>query len=373
MRAFPVTPSRSGPSTSQTSPASENDTNTPPTLQHRRGRRQGMNGAFRPLSVFTRSMLIPFNENFERAFDVLESDSPDRLQIAQNILSPEYAGDITFRCVDKRRTDATAVTQEPHSTISPQDQHSANPPAQRSFSLPDKEAGTPHRAISKANMLRQRPKRDIDMDLLTALKATEPDEDSVARIGGDFETLCELPVPDPCDHPVSARNPFEVKTAAPLLFTSTAAQEIRSYGNEGYKSRDKDFHVGGQSVERKISLFGLGLNFSTPSLAKSRNAFTPPTDLPLLTPASSSYTESIRDFPKEFSRTTTDINLTRELTSPDKNRGIRNFPGLFRRRNISELSEPDSPAWSPRTSVGHPTRAGQDLVSLPSRILIAVS
>lgn len=353
--APPATPSKDEEGTSQSPAPADCDTTTPPTLQQRRGRRRITNSTLRPLSVFTKSMLIPFDQNFEKAFDVLESDSPDRLKLAQSILCPEEQQD--------PETDKPVSQQVSSPETSPERPGDDNKQSQPRVQTTGTEAGTPHRLLSNANMLRQKPARDFDMDLITALKSTSPEKDSAARITGDFATLCELPVPDPSEHPTLATNPFEAKTQAPLLFTSTTAKDIRAYKSRGYSSVDHHSERSGRSIERKISLFSLGLNLSTPSSAKSRNAFSPCADLPFPALVSSSYAGSNSTLTKEISSTVTETPSARDSVNNDRGGGVRNFSGLFKRRNTSERSDPGSPACSPRPSVENPNLIRQDLVS----------
>lgn len=365
---FPSTPSKPEESASQSPTASDHDTMTPTTLQQRRGRRNITDDTFRPLSVFTKSMLVPFDQNFEKAFDVLETDSPDRLKIARSILSPEGEEEDLTEGEQETRANGSVSQEKLHLTVSPDaGEDASSPRSQSHIQTNGKGIATPDRAISDTKMPRQKSVRDFDMDLITALKVTSPDKDSEARVSGDFATLCELPVPDPSEHPAFASQPFEVRTPAPLVFTSTSAADIRAYKSSGYRSFDDQPDKSGRTVERKISLFGLGLNISTPSSSKSRNAFNLPDELPFPALVPSSYAGSTPSSTNGISPTTADPPSILERVSLDKSGRVRNFSGLFKRRDTQERSEPGSPGWSPRTSVENPNLIRQDLVSLPVR------
>lgn len=362
---FPNTPPKGENSDRQSPTSSDHDSMTRSSLQKRRGRRKVANDTFRPLSVFTKSMLVPFDQNFEKAFDALETDSPDRLKIARSILCPEGEDKATTERLQAPQSNAPVAQEESCSTISPETQGGiANRRNQSQVQVADKGIATPYRRISNANMLRQKSARDLDMDLITALKLTSPEKDSVASVTGDFATLCELPVPDPSEHPTFASQPFKVKTQAPLIFTTTSAEDIRAYKLRGYKSFDDQPDNAGKSVERKISLFGLGLNISTPSSAKSRNAFNPSDDLSFPAFVSSSYNGNTCSSMKDISPTAADPPKIRERVSTDTSGRVRNLSGLFKRRDTQEQPDPGSPAWSPRISVGNPTLTRQDLVSI---------
>lgn len=366
---FPVTPTKNEEGVKRSPTPNGYDTTPLPDLQRRRGRRNVANGTFRPLSIFTKSMLAPFDQNFEKAFEVLKTDSPDRLKVARSILSPRREDTYATETKQRLTGDDLNFQQKPHNEASQDNQYTANRQNQPRGQVQNSKTVTPNRPILDASMLRQRLTRDFDMDLMTALKETSPEKDLEARVSGDFATLCELPVPDPSEHPAFASHPFEVKTEAPLLFTSTSVEDIRAYKPKGYHNVGCPSNVGRQSVERKKSLFGLGL--STPSSAKSRNAFNHPEDLPFPTFLSSSYAESTRSSIKDISPTAADLHQARESVGIDRSGGVRKFSDLFRRKEIQERNDPHSPVWSPRSSLDTPNLDRQDLVSFYNRKLVS--
>lgn len=368
---FPITPSRNEESANQSPTSIHHETLTPPTLQQRRTRRNNDNNTFRPLSVFTKSMLVPFNQNFDKAFDILETDSPDRLKIARSLLFSEEGGQelddgFTTDAEQESGTDKRISQQRLGCATSPEDEDTASKRTRYPRQVSDQEVATPCRQACDTSMIRHKSTRDMNMDLITALKLTSPEKDSNARVSGDFVTLCELPVPDPSEHPAFASRPFEVRTQAPLVFTSTGAEEIRAYKTRGYKSFECESDNNERNVERKVSLFGLGLRIPTPSAAKSRNAISPPENSSFPALVSSPYAASNLSCTKEISPTAGDICSARGSVTIDRSAAVRNFSGFFKRRNTHERSDPGSPAsqLSPRTSVDNPNLGRQDLVSL---------
>lgn len=360
-RAFPTTPTRTEEDVNQNLMTDSNDPTPPPTIQERRGRRDVTNSGFRPLSVFTKSMLVPFNQNFDQALEVLKGDSPDRLEIAKKILfaDKEDTSVVTSPEVtdEKNELQKRSPGTESPELLGPSLQ------GQSQSRVYNKEAVTPQRFVSRSAMLRQSTFRDCDMDLMTALKVTSPDKDSTARVSGDFTTLCELPVPDPSEHPAFASNPFEVKTELPLLLTSTSADAIRELCSKKPRNHENVSSVGRQSVERKISIFGLGL--STPSSTKSRNANGSSEDssFPILMPSLNN--KGARSSVKDISPPATDLAQPRESTSFDRSSGVRKLSDFFRKKDSLEKNNPGSPRWSPDMCPDTPNLYRQDLVRSP--------
>ncbi|KAJ9663473.1 hypothetical protein H2198_000738, partial [Neophaeococcomyces mojaviensis] len=239
--SFPVTPAkRHEESEGRTTPDSHATAPATPSIRERRGRRNLTNGSFRPLSVFTKSLLLPFDLDIDKSFDVLKGNSPNRLEEAKQILTPDH----------KR----IKVTQEEENNDRVQ-------PANCLRMGTSFEMGTnPLDSV-----------RNSQMDLMTALKMTSPEKDAARGIHTDFATLYELPVPEPSQHPAFSLNPFEAATDAPLLSTSTSKDEIKLHNPKIRRSVENDTRGWQNSIERKRSFFGL--DFRTPASGKSRNAF----------------------------------------------------------------------------------------------------
>ncbi|KAK5944699.1 hypothetical protein PMZ80_001899 [Knufia obscura] len=334
-RFLPVTPvkvkSQEGTKQRVATPKS-NDTTTPtPTIRERRGRRQYLaNGDFHPLSVFTKSALFPFHLDTDKAFEILKGDSPDRVEEAKNAISPE-------------REEETSGGEEESQALHRAPQTCTPPPKS-----PSSQTTTETMTYCPSS----------DMDLITALKMTSPEKDSVPKVHAEFATLCELPVPEPSQHPAFFSNPFDVKTEAPLLFTSTSVDEIR-LSNHKYTRRDSSSKIGRESIERKRSFFGLELR--TPSSARSRNAFSSSEDSPLPLSIPTPSTGNPFGSVKGSSPLHMEYITPRESTSSHSTtNSVRKFSDLFRRKDSIERSL-DSLPYTPRSSQDSPHLDRSDL------------
>lgn len=335
LAALPVTPVKKQERHQDNITPRKYDATPTTSIRERRGRKQVItNSTFRPLSIFTKSVLLPFDLNTEKAFDVLKGDSPDRLEEAKNALTP-----------DKEESEVTETKTKDS------DQDKQTPP---------RRAHTRGSAGSRETMTPALSSRDSDMDLITALQITSPEKDATSKITADFVTLCELPVPEPSQHPAFSSNPFEAKTDAPLLFTSTSIDEIRLYSHKASRSGSAS-KVGRESIERKRSFFGLELR--TPASIRSRNAFSTCDDSPLPmvipTPSSTNHYGSFKGsspLPLEF------VTPKESAGAGSNSSSVRKFSDLFRRKDSLEKSF-DSPNWSPRNSQDSPNLDRHDLVS----------
>lgn len=313
----PVTPIRKVKGDGRHNTPRNNEATPSTTIRERRGRVQQQDSRFRPLSVFTQSVLIPFDLDTDKALDVLKGDSPDRIREAQEALIPSSAS---------------------------------------------KNTTSPSKLASKRISQIEDTTDDPDMDLLTALQTTSPEKDAVAKIDAEYSTLCELPIPEPSQHPAFCFNPFEVRTEAPLLFTSTSIDEIRLL-NQKYKSRrESSSKVGSDSIERKRSFFGLELR--TPTPGRSRNAFSTSSDespLPLNIIAPN--TSVILGSGKGASPLATEYITPREShSSGSATNSVRKFSDLFRRKDSMEKSL-EIACMPPRSSQDSPNLDRTDLVS----------
>jgi len=331
---FPVTPikSQEGAKQNAATPRS-NDQSTPtPTIRERRGRRQYLaTGDFHPLSIFTRSVLFPFQLDTDKAFEILKSDSPDRLREAKNALSPETRDD---DLIEKENTPPSRLLYE-------------------------KCTPSPKRPASQSIMGTIAYCPSSDMDLITALKMTSPEKDSATKLHAEFATLCELPIPEPSQHPAFSSNPFEAKTEAPLLFTPTSVDEIRLLKYKNIQ-RDSSSKLGRDSIERKRSFFGLELR--TPSSARSRNAFSQSEDSPLpLSIATPGTGNTIASVKGSSPLHTGDVTPRESAGSHSTTNSVRKFSDLFRRKDSIEQSL-DSLTCTHRDSQDSPYLDRNDLV-----------
>ena len=333
---FPVTPIKSQEGAKQKTTTPRNGPSTPTsTIRERRGRRQYLaNGDFHPLSIFTKSALFPFHLDSEKALEILKSDSPDRLEEAKNASGREELK------VDLLGEETQQENKSPEKCTPP-----LKTPALR----------TSMQSVAYCS--------NSDMDLITALKVTSPEKDFAPKLHADFATLCELPIPEPSQHPAFLSNPFDVRTDAPLLFTSTSTDEIRLF-NPKNSRRSSSSKFGRESVERKRSFFGL--DFKTPSSARSRNAFSSLDDSPLPlnvpTPNSGNTFGSL----KGSSPFHAEYNTPKESSSSQSTtNSVRKFSDLFRTRNSIERSL-DSLPHTPPSSQDSPHLARYDLVCIYS-------
>lgn len=311
----PVTPIRSKKEDDKRNTPRSNETTPATTIRERRGRAPHQHDSrFRPLSVFTQSVLIPFDLDTDKALDVLKGDSPDRLKKAKDALTPIKSQSV---------------------------------------------ASTPSKAVART-ITQIEDLDDPDMDLLTALQTTSPEKDA-ATINADFSTLCQFPVPEPSQHPAFCSNPFEVRTEAPLLFTSTSIDEIRLLSHKS-KRRESNAKVGRGSVERKRSFFGLELR--TPASGRSGNAFsTSSDDSPLPLNIISPNTNNAFGSVKGSSPLATEYVTPREShSSSSTSNSARKFSDLFKRKDSMERSF-ETPYLSPRSSQDSPNLDRNDLVS----------
>jgi len=329
--SFPATPAKK---LEDTRPADSDkhdvEVSTPsPSIRERRGRRNLTNGSFQLLSIFTKSLLLPFDLDIEKGFDVLKGDSPDRLEEAKQALTPDYK---RIKVTEERENDKPAQTPD-------------NPSRGISFAMATHIMGSC---------------RDSEMDLMTALAITSPEKDATRKIHAEFATLYELPVPESSQHPTFSSNPFESTTDIPLLSTSTCIDEIRLHNPKSRRSDESNARTRQDSIERKRSFFGL--DFKTPASAKSRNAFSvddSPLPLPLSTVATGGSSARSSSSPSTF-----DSAQPKNSASTTSSHGIRKFSDMFKARTSMERSEPSSPTWSSRMSSESPNLDRQDLVSL---------
>ncbi|KAK5083351.1 hypothetical protein LTR70_006432 [Exophiala xenobiotica] len=327
-RTFPVTPVKRKEGAKQKNSTPSNDTPTPTsTIRERRGRRQYLaNGDFHPLSIFTKSALFPFHLDTEKAFEILKGDSPERLEEAKNVSS-----------LEKDEDDLLEGEKVP---------------------TPEKCTPSPRTPASQAAMDVVPGCSNSDMDLITALKMTSPEKDHTSKVRADFVTLCELPIPESSQHPAFSSSPFEAKTEAPLLFTSTSIDEIRLLSHKNAR-RVSSSRMGRESIERKRSFFGL--EFRTPSSARIRNAFSSLEDspLPLSIPAPS--TGNTFGSIKSSSPLHTEHITPREsASSHSTTNSVRKFSDLFRRKDSIERNL-DALSFTPRSSQDSPHLARDDL------------
>lgn len=206
-----------------------------PTLRERRGRKSVADRAFTPLSVFTKNNLVPFTFDTDRAIQILRTEIPDRIDIAKEEVSPQD-GSPYYRCMNAVRT-----------TISDQS------PTRR----PQKKLGV--------GMLGSGPSSsstDVEIDLMTALSITSPEQDRQSTITADFGTLTDLPAPDISEHPAYVSDPFQSASNSPLVITTSCVDEIRQYNPNRNRDQEKT-----KTVERKRSFFGL--DRLTPASVKS--------------------------------------------------------------------------------------------------------
>lgn len=329
--SFPATPAKQIEDTRQAN-SDKHDFETPtpsPSIRERRGRRNLTNGSFRPLSIFTKSLLLPFDLDIDKGFDILKGESPDRLEEAKQALTPDHK-----RIKVTQEKEPNKLTQTPD-----------NPLGGLSFKMATTIMGSC---------------RDSEMDLMTALKMTSPERDTTRKIHADFATLCAIPVPEPSQHPAFSSNPFEITTDVPLLSTSTSINEIRLHNPKIRRSDESSARARQDSIERKRSFFGL--EFRTPASAKSHNAFSvddPPLPLPLSTAATGG--SSARSSSSPFAL---DSAQPRGSASTTGSHGVRKFSDMFKSKASMERSESPSPTWSPRISDESPNLERQDLVSL---------
>lgn len=332
--SLPVTPNKSWEVARR-----KHDTTPSPSLRERRGRKQyPSNGTFRPLSVFTKSLLVPFDLDTDRALDILKNDSPDRIEEAKSVLTPE---------------------KETKQTGTEQDTEDLSPGCQST---------TSHTATLVGSMRDETTNVESEMDLMTALQITSPEKDSTYQLAADFSTLCQLPLPEQSQHPAFCSSPFEASTNLPLLFTSTSVEEIKLSNYQTEKPHGSSTKAGKESIGRKRSFFGLELK--TPGSNRSRNAFSVSEDSPIPmmiatpksipTPRTSNTYSSVRG-----------SSPLMELVVPKENAGsigtassltVRKFSDLFRRKDSIERSL-ESPTWSPRNSHDSPNLERMDLVS----------
>lgn len=331
----PVTPIRRkyNGDHNETPTSSQTTQSTPSSsIRERRGRRHFRDDKFRPLSIFTRSVLFPFALDTDKALEVLKGDSPDRIEEAKAAASIDKSqvskpeGDIDLDLTEKPRRRNTVLTR-----------------ASSIFGEEDK-------------MMQQRATHN--MDLLTALQTTSPDKDSPQNLRADFAVLYQLPAPEASEHPSNSSDPFKVKTDYPLLYTSTNLDEIRSYNVKN--RRNSQARVGRESIERKKSFFGLDLR--TPSSTRIRNAFASE-DSPAwsnITPSTSaSQTSLSRASPlaMEF------VSNKETSGSQSANSSVRKFSDIFKRKSMERGS--DTSGTSPRQSQDSPNLDRYDLVSQP--------
>jgi len=330
-RTSPVTPVKSQEGTKQTNTKPGNDAPTPPsTIRERRGRRQYLaNGDFHPLSVFTKSALFPFHLDTEEAFENLKGDSPERLEETKDLFSPEE----------------------------PQDELKEG----QEISTPERCTSSPRTPASQATMADTVGCSNLDMDLITALKMTSPEKDHTPKVHADFATLCELPIPEPSQHPAVLSSPFKAKTEAPFLFTSTSIDEIRLLNHKNIR-RGSSSKLGRESIERKRSFFGL--EFKTPSSARSRNAFSSVDDSPIPSNVPTPSTGNTYGSIKGSSPLHTENSTPRESASSQSTTNpVRKFSDLFRRKDSIERNL-DALPWTPRSSQDSPHLARDDLVGI---------
>lgn len=327
--AVPVTPVKRTAIAKQNITPQSNDTPPSSTIRERRGRKcDPSDGSFRPLSIFTKSLLLPFNLDTDKALDALQSDSPDRLDEAKNALSPDRE-----KTMDICRAQAHSTPLVLHrSHIS---------------------------SGSRSTEETEQSGQDSDMDLITALKSTFPEKDSASKITADFATLCELPIPEPCQHPAFSGNPFDVRTEAPLLFTSTHIDKIRLFSSRDSPDGGQASYPERESMERKRSFFGHDLR--TPAPARSRNAFNSENS-PLNTTVSQPKDSNSRGSIRGSSPLIVEFVTPKESASSNSTTSsVRKFSDLFKRKDSIEKTL-DSPSWSPRQSQESPNLERSDLV-----------
>lgn len=324
---LPVTPNKSRELAKQRTTPS-------PSLKERRGRKPCLaNGNFRPLSVFTKSLLVPFDLNTDKALDVLKSDSPERIEEAKKALTPEIKEILE---VTEREIESTAES-------------------------PSRLSDTSQTTTLVGGMGGETTNEDIDMDLMTALQMTSPEQDTMPHITADFSTLCQLPVPEQSQHPAFCTSPFDVKTDLPLLFTATSIDEIRLADLQTSERRGSGTKSAKNSIERKRSFFGLELR--TPGSNRSRNAFSISEESPL--PTMISTPKSIPT--PRTSNTYGSLRGSSPLLDPVMQKDnassitVRKFSDLFKRKDSMERGM-DSPSWSPRNSQDSPNLERNDLV-----------
>ena len=275
--------------------------------------------------MFTKSALFPFALDTDKALEILKSDSPDRLEAAKKAINNQ----------DKK---TRAVNIDLPTT----------PPSSRHSSA----------SIDMIDMLNTT--RTNDIDLITALRTTSPEKDLVTDVHADFDTLCQLPIPEALQHPAFSSDPFEVKTEIPRLFTTTPTEEIRQYNTKSRRQSQARYSY--RSVDRKPSLFGV--DFKSPaSLRSSKNAFAmeePPWQNCVPTPSTSTTTGS---FGRASPLALEFLAQKDGATTQSSNSSVRKFSDLFRRKESLEKS-PETPAPSPRTSREPPRLDRFDLVSI---------
>lgn len=196
-----------------------------PTLRERRGRRSVVDRAFTPLSVFTKSSLVPFTFDTDRAIQILRTDIPDRVDIAKEEVSPQDAWS-SYKSMKPVRT--TIAEQSP----------TRRPPKDLVTGM--MRSGSPSDSV------------DTEIDLMTALNVTSPEQDGQSIITADFGTLTDLPAPDISEHPAYAADAFKSTSEAPLVITTSHAVEIRKYNPNCIRDEEKV-----KTLEKKRSFFGL--------------------------------------------------------------------------------------------------------------------
>ncbi|KAK5089942.1 hypothetical protein LTR05_000110 [Lithohypha guttulata] len=328
----PATPIRNENPTKQNVPTKSLDTTPSPSLRERRGRRPNFtNGSFRPLSVFTKSLLLPFDLDTDKALDVLKGDSPDRVEEAKHALN-----------IDDEEAEQGSCSTGTESSSS-------------------------QTATLVEGMEPETAGRDSGMDLITALKMTSPDKDSARKITADFDTLCELPIPEASQHPSFSTNPFAMNSDAPLLFTATSIDNIRLFNYKTSQQRESNPKSGRESIERKRSFFGLELR--TPASVKSKNAFSAADDSPLSamipTPSSIPAPRTSNNYGSlRGSSPLMEFIVPKETASSNSTSGsVRKFSDLFKKKDSMERSL-DPPVWSPRNSLESPNLERHDLDQL---------
>ncbi|KAK5076652.1 hypothetical protein LTR64_005870 [Lithohypha guttulata] len=328
----PATPIRNENPTKQNVPTKSLDTTPSPSLRERRGRRPNFtNGSFRPLSVFTKSLLLPFDLDTDKALDVLKGDSPDRVEEAKHALD-----------IDDEEAEQGSCSTGTESSSS-------------------------QTATLVEGMEPVTAGRDSGMDLITALKMTSPDKDSARKITADFDTLCELPIPEASQHPSFSTNPFAMNSDAPLLFTATSIDNIRLFNYKTSQQRESNPKSGRESIERKRSFFGLELR--TPASVKSKNAFSAADDSPLSamipTPSSIPAPRTSNNYGSlRGSSPLMEFIVPKETASSNSTSGsVRKFSDLFKKKDSMERSL-GPPVWSPRNSLESPNLERYDLVSV---------